>query len=499
MRDFGSFHQFLESLAPLLSLDFELWDGQGLAFTSKGDSTENQERKKREVLASQLMGQNIRQSPAKTNTPSMLGVPIRSGEEAAASLIAISPNGSSIPETRNGALQKTGQNNGMETLLNSLARLGEDYWSHHNEIESLTEEISQNYEELSLYTRISTYLRNLEYSETMLLDLIKDLLETTEMDLVFVHMPDESTSDTFVASPKLKQHVGYYDLFVTRLVEAIDKSKVLEKEEAFILKDSKTSVVFEDLAPDPYRLLLTRIENAKSPNGWLGAVTFGMEDYFKQNQLRLAEAISRQISIQFINLDLYNDLKRFVIGLVRSLVSAIEAKDSYTRGHSERVTRYAIMIAKLMQLNREQRHRLRWAAILHDVGKIGISDKVLNKKGPLTDEEFGLIKQHPKKGYDILKPVEQISYVLPVVLHHHERYDGKGYPEGLIGDAIPLEARIIAVADTFDAITSTRAYRSRRTGYEAMEIIDKVSGTQLDPKVVDAFIRVYDKFLAEKL
>jgi HD-GYP domain-containing protein (c-di-GMP phosphodiesterase class II) len=246
-------------------------------------------------------------------------------------------------------------------------------------------------------------------------------------------------------------------------------------------------------------LLLTKIENEKFHDGFLGLVTFEMENYFRENQLRLAKAISKQISIQFINLDLYNDLKKFVIGVVKSLVSAIEAKDRYTRGHSVRVTRYAVMIGKMMQLNQEQRNTLRWASILHDIGKIGISDSVLNKKGPLTNEEFGLIKQHPKKGYQILEPVEQISYILPVVLHHHERYDGKGYPEGLTGDAIPIEARVIAVADTFDAITSTRSYRSSKTGYEAMQIIDKVSGTQLDPNVVDVFKKVYDRFLAEKL
>jgi HD-GYP domain-containing protein (c-di-GMP phosphodiesterase class II) len=224
-----------------------------------------------------------------------------------------------------------------------------------------------------------------------------------------------------------------------------------------------------------------------------------MDDYFTKNQLRLVQTIAQEISIQTQNMQLYRDLKNFVISVVQSLVYAIEEKDHYTRGHSDRVTSYCLMISRMMKLNREQNHVLRWASILHDIGKIGISDAILKKPGPLTDEEFAVIKAHPRKGYKILKPLKQLSDALPGVLHHHERYDGKGYPEGLAGEAIPLEARIIAVADTFDAITSKRAYRDSKSAHEAVKIIREVSGTQLDPGVVEAFDEVYEKFLAEKM
>jgi HD-GYP domain-containing protein (c-di-GMP phosphodiesterase class II) len=130
---------------------------------------------------------------------------------------------------------------------------------------------------------------------------------------------------------------------------------------------------------------------------------------------------------------------------------------------------------------------LKWAAILHDVGKIGVSEKILLKPGKLSDDEYARIKEHPEKGYKILKPVAQLSPSMGGILHHHERYDGKGYPHGLSGDAIPLAARMIAVADTFDAITSKRTYRDAKSPEEALAIIESVAGTQLDPNMVALF------------
>jgi putative nucleotidyltransferase with HDIG domain len=177
------------------------------------------------------------------------------------------------------------------------------------------------------------------------------------------------------------------------------------------------------------------------------------------------------------------------------LVFAIEAKDIYTRGHSERVSRYAMLIAERLQIDEAQKDVLKWASILHDIGKIGIPESILNKPSRLDDDEFNVIKGHPKKGHDILQPLEQLATCLPGILHHHERYDGKGYPHGLKGEEIPFLARIIAVADTFDAITSTRAYRSANGAEKALGIVDDVAGTQLDPVVVEAFKAVYETTL----
>jgi len=196
------------------------------------------------------------------------------------------------------------------------------------------------------------------------------------------------------------------------------------------------------------------------------------------------------------NIDLYHDLERFVINVVKSLAYAIEAKDIYTRGHSERVNRYCMLVADQLNLDEEQKEALNWASILHDIGKIGIPENILNKPGRLSDEEYGIIKEHPKKGSNILEPLsEQLSSSLPSILHHHERYDGKGYPNGLKGEEIPFLARIIAVADTFDAINSNRAYRSARPPEEAMTIMEQVGRSQLDHDLVKIFKKVFKKVI----
>jgi HD-GYP domain-containing protein (c-di-GMP phosphodiesterase class II) len=153
-------------------------------------------------------------------------------------------------------------------------------------------------------------------------------------------------------------------------------------------------------------------------------------------------------------------------------------------------------MAEKLGLDEERKKILQWSSILHDSGKIGIPESILNKPWRLKDEEYQIIKNHPMKGHTILEPLEQLASSLPGMLHHHERYDGKGYPHGLKGKKIPLEARIIAVADTFDAITSSRAYRPAKTPEEALKEIEKVAGTQLDPDLVEVFKEVFTEDLA---
>jgi HD-GYP domain-containing protein (c-di-GMP phosphodiesterase class II) len=185
-----------------------------------------------------------------------------------------------------------------------------------------------------------------------------------------------------------------------------------------------------------------------------------------------------------------NRIKSLNSKFVKSLVYAIEAKDRYTAGHSERVSKISMLIAEQLDLDDGQKEVLTWAAILHDVGKIGIPDSILNKPDRLDDEEYDVIKGHPIMGYNILLPIDQLKESLPGILYHHERYDGKGYPGKLTGVAIPLVSRIIAVADTFDAISSSRAYRPAKAEREALDIVLKSGGTQLDPQVVEAFEKV---------
>jgi HAMP domain-containing protein len=178
--------------------------------------------------------------------------------------------------------------------------------------------------------------------------------------------------------------------------------------------------------------------------------------------------------------------RELFLGSIRMLAAAIDEKDPYTRGHSGRVAKYSIIIGDGLGLSAEDLDRLRIAALLHDVGKIGVDDRVLKKPGKLTDEEFELMKQHTVKGANIMRPVSQLKDMLPGIELHHERLDGQGYPYGLSGDQIPIMARIIAVADTFDAITTNRPYQSAMDLEYALERIRSLAITRFDPKVVEA-------------
>ncbi len=182
-----------------------------------------------------------------------------------------------------------------------------------------------------------------------------------------------------------------------------------------------------------------------------------------------------------------------------TLAKAIEKRDRYTAGHTDRVTEYAILTAKQMNWSEERMAVLELAGHLHDVGKIGVPDAVLNKPGKLTVEEFELMKSHPEIGEQIIRGIDFLEALVPYVLYHHERYDGKGYPKGLSGEAIPIEGRLLAVSDTFDAMTSSRPYRKQLDPERAIEEIKRCSGTQFDPNIVGVFLEMWREGLLEPI
>jgi hypothetical protein len=173
---------------------------------------------------------------------------------------------------------------------------------------------------------------------------------------------------------------------------------------------------------------------------------------------------------------------------VSALCQAVETKDFYTRGHSDRVSRGSVMIAREIGMHGERVEALRYAGMLHDVGKLGVPTRVLQKTGKLTDEEYAAIQLHPMRGLEIVREIGFLDEALAGIMHHHERIDGRGYPMGLAGDEIPEFARVLAVADAFDSMTSTRSYRGARPVAEAIEELRKWSGSQFDPAFVDAFV-----------
>jgi putative nucleotidyltransferase with HDIG domain len=188
----------------------------------------------------------------------------------------------------------------------------------------------------------------------------------------------------------------------------------------------------------------------------------------------------------------YKGLKNLHESLIHSFVNAIDAKSPWTKGHSERVTSYSVAIATKLGFPEKDIEILRIAALLHDIGKIGTYDQILDKPGKLTDEEFALIRMHPVRGEEILRPISQFANLLPIIRHHHERLDGKGYPDRLKHDEIPFPAKIISIADSYDSMTSDRPYRLAPPREYAISELKRCSGTQFDPQAVEAFLSVLD-------
>ena len=211
---------------------------------------------------------------------------------------------------------------------------------------------------------------------------------------------------------------------------------------------------------------------------------------FGTHEATLMSSTAAVLATHAHNVELFREREDLLVGMVRALVSAIEAKDQYTRGHSERVALYGKRLAEELGFGPDECERLYLTGLLHDIGKIGVRDAVLCKPGPLTDDEFEEIKQHPDKGWEILQDLEQLNYVLPGVLHHHEQMDGNGYPDQLKGAEIPQAGRILAVADAYDAMTSDRPYRSGMSHGKAEAILRRGACTQWDREVLNAFFRV---------
>jgi putative nucleotidyltransferase with HDIG domain len=220
--------------------------------------------------------------------------------------------------------------------------------------------------------------------------------------------------------------------------------------------------------------------------GWLVAVNTPGGRPFSPSEIERLHYVGALIEAQLANARIYTELKGLLFGIIRALTAAIDAKDPDTSGHSERVARIAVRIAEELAIPSARRSDLYLAGLLHDVGKIGIDDNVLKKTGPLSDDEYRKVRGHVEIGVNILRDLKKLSQIMPGVRHHHESYDGSGYPDHLSGEEIPLEARILAVADSFDAMSSNRPYRKRLSLMQIDEIFREGRGHQWDPEIVDA-------------
>ncbi len=216
-----------------------------------------------------------------------------------------------------------------------------------------------------------------------------------------------------------------------------------------------------------------------------------LEGTFTEEDLDLVEALANQVAIAIENASIYQEMRETFLGITTALADALEKRDSYTGGHTRRVHEYSVAIGSRLGLPEDEIDTLRLAAIMHDIGKIGVSDQVLRKPGRLDDEEFAEMSRHPEAGVEIIAHLSQLNHVVPGVLYHHEYYNGTGYPHKKAGEDIPLIARIIAVADAFDAMTSDRPYRKALEKEKAIAELERCSGQQFDPQSVAAFIEAY--------
>ena len=272
--------------------------------------------------------------------------------------------------------------------------------------------------------------------------------------------------------------------------------KVAEEGEPILCEDVETDKRFFRESNEKYTSKSFVSVPLKVQNRVIGVLNVNNKESrqkFDEKDLRLLTILADQSAMTIENAELYKHMQDTYLGTIQTLARAIDAKDPYTKGHSDRVTRYAVKIAKEMNLSGSTIRNIEYSALIHDIGKIGIQEAILTKKGKLSGTEYEIVKMHPLIGESIITPVKFLNGIAPLILYHHEHFNGKGYLEGLRGEAIPLGARIISVADAFDAMTSDRPYRKALTKEEARKELEKASGKKFDPRVIKAFLRLLDR------
>jgi len=364
-------------------------------------------------------------------------------------------------------------------------------------LDGFTQTLADAYEHIELTYGLARAVRNIGEPTVFLTDALRGVLDATHFRwdaLVLTWAPwgDDECRPTFLSAGEPPADEAAFLDFTREHAEEFDAGAG-----TVILSDERISP-----------LLGTRDQIMVFPIGSGGrsiGLIFGGEKTGDDPQLstydtRVFDTVGAFVQSYLEVVSLLREKQRTFVGSLRAITAAVDAKDSYTRGHSERVAHLAARLAGAAGLSEADIERIHIAGLMHDVGKIGVPEAVLCKAGKLSDEEFEAIKRHPRIGYEILRGIPQLADILPGVLWHHERYDGHGYPDGLSGEDIPEMARILALADTFDAMSSNRAYRPAMPREKVLEEIERVSGSQFDPRLATLFARLdfaeYDRMVA---
>jgi putative nucleotidyltransferase with HDIG domain len=370
---------------------------------------------------------------------------------------------------------------------NEIADLAESFNQMTDSLRERSESLTKKVLELATLYEMSRSLGSTLEMEVLLENVLDSALRIFDLELGYVTVRDQDT--------------GHLDLVAWRASgdDRPDEKALRNSMSEWVIREGRPLIfnpgegVAETRIDDVSGALAALCVPLTAPEGSIGAICVGSHDpefRFNGDDVRLLSTIANHVTIAIGNIELFSSLQEAYLSTVRSLAAAVDAKDAFTRGHSDKVAAYGTMIGERLGLAHEQRIALEMAAYLHDIGKIGISEEILLKPGKLSDAEMAQMSHHPLIGANILKPVGFPWPITPIVRHHHERWDGGGYPAGLKGEEIPLLARVLSVADAFEAMTSDRPYRSARTIEEALEELVRCSGTQFDPRVVQAFEEV---------
>ncbi|HZL36538.1 MAG TPA: HD domain-containing phosphohydrolase [Tepidisphaeraceae bacterium] len=351
-----------------------------------------------------------------------------------------------------------------------------------HELDSVSEQLASTYEELSLIYQVSGGMKVNRSSEDFFKQTCLDVLPVMGVRAVGVALGPEAHSPGAVLFGQMELPAGIIARLGGQLLSMLSVRK-----SALLINDLAANPQFKWLGEHARHLLAVPLQRYDKTLGCLFALDKEIGD-FDSADAKLLNSIANESAIYLENAKLFEDAHGLMMGLLHSLTSAVDAKDAYTCGHSERVALLSRHLSQAAGLGDYEVEQVYMAGLLHDVGKIGVPESVLQKTGKLTPEEFELMKKHPRIGARILQDVRQVKHLIPGVLHHHERFDGAGYPDGLAGAAIPLMGRIICLADSFDAMTSNRTYRKALPLEVALTEIRRCAGTHFDPELAEAFL-----------
>lgn len=354
------------------------------------------------------------------------------------------------------------------------------------EISSLSSELAESYEELSLLYKLSSNMIVDQPPEQFLTDACGELQQVVGLGWMALLLIDEPRLESLRGKVFRAGPTDQDPETLTRIGRAL-MEQFDERPEPMVIDQTHSFDVpgLDRLADN---LLIVPLRSEKQTLG----ILFGGDKVdgtgLSSVDSKLCDSLASSLAIFLENRMLYDDMQAMFMGTLRALTAAIDAKDSYTHGHSERVALMSRRLAEACGLSEHTCERVYIAGLVHDVGKIGVPESVLCKPGKLTDEEFESIKMHPEIGGHILQDIRQMGDLLPGVLHHHERWDGRGYPHKLAGDGIPLFGRLIGLADAFDAMSSDRTYRKAMDLDDVLSEVRRCAGTQFDPDLVEVFV-----------